>query len=66
MESKYDKLSQLKNLLDSGALTQEEFDAAKKRLLDADDEQPVQNQQNQPSQPVDNTKSLNSSGAIKI
>ena len=38
MTSKYDQLTQLKALLDSGALTQEEFDAAKKRILDSDEE----------------------------
>ena len=36
MESKFDQLTKLKQLLDSGALTQEEFDAAKKRILDSD------------------------------
>lgn len=37
MENKYAQLAQLKSLLDSGALTQEEFDAAKKRILDSED-----------------------------
>ena len=37
MESKYDRLTQLKKLLDSGALNQDEFDAAKKRILDTED-----------------------------
>lgn len=37
MKTKYDQLAQLKTLLDSGALTQEEFDAAKKRILDSVD-----------------------------
>lgn len=32
---KYDHLSQLKSLLDTGALTQDEFAAAKKRILEA-------------------------------
>lgn len=36
MKTKYDQLAQLKTLLDSGTLTQEEFDSAKKRLLSSD------------------------------
>ena len=34
MNTKYDQLKELKNLLDSGLLTQEEFDKAKQRVLD--------------------------------
>lgn len=37
MASKYDQLTKLKDLLDAGTLTQEEFDAAKKRILDTED-----------------------------
>lgn len=36
--SRNDQLSQLKDLLDSGALTQDEFDAAKSRILNSEDE----------------------------
>ena len=51
MESKFDQLTKLKQLLDSGALTQEEFDAAKKRILDSDNapEASVKQQASAPS-----------------
>lgn len=42
MESKYEQLSQLKTLLDSGALTQEEFDEVKRKILDAPEEDMLQ------------------------
>lgn len=35
MADKYQQLQQLKSLLDSGVLSQEEFDAEKKKILDA-------------------------------
>ena len=35
MSDKYQRLQQLKSLLDSGVLSQEEFDAEKKKILDA-------------------------------
>lgn len=41
METKYDQLAKLKQLLDSGALTQGEFEAAKQRLLSTDVKEPV-------------------------
>lgn len=34
MSDKYQQLKQLKSLLDSGVLSQEEFDAEKKKILD--------------------------------
>lgn len=36
MESKYDQLTQLKALLDAGVLSQEEFEAAKRRILESE------------------------------
>lgn len=51
METKYEQLSQLKTLLDSGALTQEEFDAAKKRILNTEESA---NTSQMPTVPNDN------------
>lgn len=45
MESKYEQLENLKQLLDTGALTQEEFEVAKQRILD-NAEVSVPNQEN--------------------
>ena len=38
MTDKYQQLHQLKSLLDSGVLSQEEFDAEKKKILDTPEE----------------------------
>lgn len=38
MTDKYQQLQQLKSLLDSGLLSQEEFDAEKKKILDTPEE----------------------------
>ena len=36
--SKYEELSKLKELLDAGVLSKEEFEAEKKKILDASEE----------------------------
>lgn len=53
--SKYNQLSQLKALFDGGALTQEEFDAAKKRILESDETPHQQKQEQQALFSEDNT-----------
>lgn len=40
MESKYEQLTKLKQLLDEGALTQEEFEKAKNRILNSEESNP--------------------------